>query len=415
MTLSDNDIRTLLHRATDHLTGPPGLLDDIRQGGRRRVVRRRALLTAGLAVTAAASTGGLLRFVGTEGEQPLDPSSPLFAEPTRGDLAGDKDYLRQVRQQWFGLQDPLPDMRGTPHVLWAGSTPAGPAAFIAQRGGTGAAVGWIEPTPDGPRVSSVSPVNEPTRMQDIAQAILLGPERDVLLVLDFGWPVQLSTELRYAPDGKIVRQYQPFAFGDGAGWRHVDRQVRKITVALRRSDGQPGQVFISNASTVLNPEQKQVPVPERFEYTLPGAPLPLGRDETSSALKPYQDFDGTHTQNPRLPRLTIRGLTPDGRRLLVDTIQFDDDPTRVVAMLARGEAEYQAVASGFVDWKAILPVRLRLPDGQGTLVAAPRTTLQHRAGGGRWHDAGPNATLLPTTATEVRVTPNTGPAHTVPL
>lgn len=412
MTLNDNDIRTLLYRATDHLTGPPGLLDDIRRGGRRRVVRRRTLLTAGLAV---AATGGLLKLVGIDGEQPLDPSSPLFAEPTRGDLAGDNDYLRQVRQQWFGLQDPLPDMRGEPHVLWAGSTPAGPAAFIAQRGGTGAAVGWIEPTQEGPRVSSVSSVNEPTRMEDIAQAILLGSQRDVLLVLDFGWPVELSTELRYAPDGKVVRRYQPFVFDDGAGWRHVGRQLGKITVALRRSDGQPVQVFISNASTVLNPEQETMPMPERFEYTLPGASLPQDRDEVLSALEPYQDIDGAHTEDPRLPRLTIRGATPDGRRLLVDTIQFDDDPTRVVAMLARGEAEYQAVASSFVDWKVILPVRLRLPAGQGTLVAAPHAALQHRAGGGRWHDAGRNAALLPATATEVRVTPAAGPAQVVPL
>ncbi|BCB75401.1 hypothetical protein ACFQ1L_31485 [Phytohabitans flavus] len=56
MTLSDNDIRTLLHRATDHLTGPPDLIDDIRRGGRRRVVRRRALLTAGLAVAATGAS-----------------------------------------------------------------------------------------------------------------------------------------------------------------------------------------------------------------------------------------------------------------------------------------------------------------------------------------------------------------------
>ncbi|MFD0745851.1 hypothetical protein ACFQ1L_31490 [Phytohabitans flavus] len=307
------------------------------------------------------------------------------------------------------MQDPLPNMRGEPHVLWAGSTPAGPAAFIAQRGGTGAAVGWIEPTAEGPRVSTVSSVNAPTRMEDIGQAILLGPERDVLLVLDFGWPVELSTELRYAPDGKVVRQYQPFAFDDGAGWQHVGRQLRKITVALRRPNSQPGQVYISNATYVLYPEQKEVPAPEWFEYTLPGAPVPSRRDNTFSALAPYVDFHGAHIEDPRLPRLTVRGATPDGRRLLVETIQFDDDPTRVVAMLARGEAEYQAVASGSVDWTAILPVRIRLPDAQGTLVAAPRAALQHRAGGGRWHDAGRNAALLPATATEVRITPPLAP------
>ncbi|BCB83233.1 hypothetical protein [Phytohabitans suffuscus] len=63
----------------------------------------------------------------------------------------------------------------------------------------------------------------------------------------------------------------------------------------------------------------------------------------------------------------------------------------------------------------IRPRRLRLPAGQGTLVAAPHAALQHRAGGGRWHDAGRNAALLPATATEVRVTPAAGPAQVVPL
>lgn len=110
-----------------------------------------------------------------------------------------------------------------------------------------------------------------------------------------------------------------------------------------------------------------------------------------------------------------RAATPDGRRLLVQTVQYDDDPARVVVLLARGDAPFHAAASGFLDWTAPLPVRLRLPDGQGVLVAAEGAKLSYRVGAGRWHDAGRGAALLPADTTEVRVTPAGGTATTVPV
>ncbi|MDO3700951.1 hypothetical protein Q3W71_04560 [Micromonospora sp. C28SCA-DRY-2] len=113
--------------------------------------------------------------------------------------------------------------------------------------------------------------------------------------------------------------------------------------------------------------------------------------------------------------LTVYGATPDGRRLLLRTIQYDDDPARVIALLARGDAPFQAAASGFADWTAPLPVRLRLPDGQGILIAAEGAALSYRVGAGRWQDAGRNAALLPAGATEVRVTAPDGETATVPV
>lgn len=95
------------------------------------------------------------------------------------------------------------------------------------------------------------------------------------------------------------------------------------------------------------------------------------------------------------------------------TIQYDDDPARAIALLARGDAPFQPAASGFIDWKASLPVRLRLPDGQGVLVAAEGAALSYRVGAGRWQDAGSGAALLPADATEVRVTAAGGTAITV--
>ncbi|GFJ94760.1 hypothetical protein Prum_084020 [Phytohabitans rumicis] len=118
-----------------------------------------------------------------------------------------------------------------------------------------------------------------------------------------------------------------------------------------------------------------------------------------SALAPYIDPAGYHTHNGS-PLLTVYGVTPDGRRLLVQTIQYDDDPSRVIVLLARGDAPFQPVASGFANWKAALPVRLELPDGQGILVAAEGKRITYRLNGTR-HDAAPNAALLPPGATNI--------------
>lgn len=49
-----------------------------------------------------------------------------------------------------------------------------------------------------------------------------------------------------------------------------------------------------------------------------------------------------------------------------------------------------------------LPVRYRLPDGQGWLVAAYGKALSYRTDGD-WHDVGRDAALLPDNATQVRV------------
>ena len=66
------------------------------------------------------------------------------------------------------------------------------------------------------------------------------------------------------------------------------------------------------------------------------------------------------------------------------------------------------MASTAADWSAPLPVRLRLPDNQGVLVAAEGSALSYRVGDGQWQDAGRNAALLPATATDVRVTDANG-------
>ena len=51
-------------------------------------------------------------------------------------------------------------------------------------------------------------------------------------------------------------------------------------------------------------------------------------------------------------------------------------------------------------WKAGVPVRLELPDGQGILVAAEGKRISYRLNGAV-HDAGRNAALLPAAAQDI--------------
>ena len=53
MTVSDADVRNALRCASDDPASSPSLLQDVRRGGRRRVVRRRSVLATGLAVVVA--------------------------------------------------------------------------------------------------------------------------------------------------------------------------------------------------------------------------------------------------------------------------------------------------------------------------------------------------------------------------
>ncbi|KAB1927269.1 hypothetical protein F8280_07825 [Micromonospora noduli] len=420
MTMNDSDVRAILHRATDDLVSPPGLLAEVRRGGRRRVVRRRAVLAAVCAAVVAVPVAGVLDLPGNAGNAQL--ASPLLDEPTRGDLAADVGYLRQVREVWQRQIEQSDDpARGAPNVVWAGDTPAGPAAYVAHATRHGMTVGFVKPTAGGPRVSTLTQVTD-SETDGLEQAVLLGSQRDVLLVLDFGQPVEFSPQLRYKPDGKVERTFEPVAFQDGAAVLSVPPQRTKLTVALSRTPVErQNMIHIDGTSEIYFPDNKDRPAPPLLRHTLPGAEQIWGTDPATKevnapteALAEYIDPVGAHTHNGS-PLLWVYGATPDGRRLLVETVQYDDDPSRVIALLARKYLPFEAVGSTTADWSAPLPVRLRLPDNQGILVAAEGSALSYRIGDGQWQDAGRNAALLPPTATDVRVTDANGTITDVPV
>jgi hypothetical protein len=242
--MTEIDLKDRLTASVADIDAPAELLDRARAGGSRRLRRRRftALATGALAVALVggiAVTGQAI-LADTQPEVAAasaagDPYGFLLKLPTRGDLAGDQAYLDQVVAAWQGSHDKsgnksrgiFDDLRGTPQVAWAGSTPAGRAAIVVQqaylhhhediqldREGLYTLIGFVGPGADGkPKVVADS---YPAPGVGLATGFVVGDGRKALIVLDTGQQVGWSKERLYTADGHSGRQYTPLKFTDGA-------------------------------------------------------------------------------------------------------------------------------------------------------------------------------------------------------
>ncbi|GAA3937688.1 hypothetical protein [Actinoplanes auranticolor] len=408
--MTDTDIRTALEHATGDLRTPPDLLDRVRAGGQRRVVRRRTVLAAGLATIAAGSTAGVLAAGGDGGGATV--ASPLLDRPTRGDLKRDTAFLDRVRAAWREHLGGL-SVRGEAHVAWAGLAPhTGRAAVVAQRVPEQVAspagqisyglTGFVEQTPDGLRVICLE---EMLTGATNATAALIGPDRNVLMVLDDGRGIRYSPAVAYTADGKVSRTFTPLDFRthDGVAFEAITTPTTTIRAALRadvpdaRGDRSVG---LANLSQLIGEAGGGAPVgPEPETRSLTGTD-PQGTADDPWDITGRDGFDDRYGYRITPPPGTwfVRGIVADGRRFAVQTLTGTDDRIRLFLSLNTPEP----VLRGFPDPAAPLPVQVRLPDGLGVVVAAPGR-LRYRVAGGTWLPLDVDAALLPAAADEVEV------------
>ncbi|MFG1993089.1 hypothetical protein ACGFJ7_24235 [Actinoplanes sp. NPDC048988] len=405
--MSDTDIRQALARATDHLEAPPDLLDRVRTGGRRRVVRRRTLLAGGLAagVAGTAAAGWFHR-----------PPSAVPAA-TRGDLAGDRDLLRRVLQTWHEMAGP-----GGARVHWAGSTPAGPVALVAQRIQPAYdALGFVYS--DGDRLRTTGSTFHVPAGTVPPGAVLAGPAHDVLVVATAGRAVEFSPDYRFGADGRVERGFAPLrADADGMAIRRFPAADGVVRVALRQHGDDPA-VPLANLHDVVDTGGADNQIPERITRDLPGWER-AGRATAGGwdirTLPRYSDPHGYHAWTGPT-EWYLRAATPDGRRLVVQTVALDGS-ARVFWMhgpatsaptphyLGRLE---DGLATEIPGGPSVL--HARLPQQLGVAVAALNCALRYRAHGGSWLPVTGPAALLPGAATELEVTPTRGRPILVPL
>ena len=426
--VSEADVRYALERATDDISAPPDLLDRVRAGGRRRVVRRRNVLAGGVAVAVAGVTVPLAR---RRDDSPVRPA-------TRGDLAGDEHLLNRVRQAWL---DRFGGNR--PHVWWAGSTPAGPVALIAQWDPDGQPYhsdgsAAVEPpdqlgfvAQDGDRLVAVPAVEIVPAGTVVPIALLTGRNRDVLVVAGTDQEaVFFSPDFSFDHRGQVRRSFTPLRPGpDAMVVRPVSPQgERTVRIGLRR--GTEGRVSLIDVGEQRQPPP-MLPAPELLDRRLPGwekAWPGLGQIDLGAWDPEHRDgyFDafGYHTwTGPQSWR--ILGALPDGRRLLVRTIVLDSQ-AQVYWVVGRGgdtpQIGYLGPAGPPVSTERLDPVtgplhvlHARLPGRLGVMVAARDAALRYRVRTGAWLPVNGDAALLPDAATAVEVTPRRGRAVTIGL
>lgn len=472
--MTDNGTRTVvaaLHRLSDDVDAPPTVLTDAYRRANRLRRRHRTVLAAVLVLALAAAGTGLQWYANTRpgpDQTAAHTVADLLTQPTRGDLAGDTTYRKQVLAAWQAGSDQWPDAireqkkatyyyapepRDPASVVLAQHTPAGPAAIVVQRaslvivarpGTTPPSglpkeefyVGYLDAGAGGkPALLTVGQYQPTDPVRGLA--FLAGADRSWLVVLSTGDALSFSSGRRYPADAAPTRQFSPIPLNDGVAVVAVPAGAARTELAVavppasRFEDGVPvantqpitknleipdqdNRLFWLGQLWVLPNERAAsaawgVPNLVRHAYgeTLPADPVVSAwrRSFNAEQVDPFATSSGESVWY-------AAGALPDGRAFVVGDGQLGDDPSYLYgAVIDHGKQT--TIYGGKVDPNAALPVRLRFPDGQGWLVAAKGATFQYLTDG--WHDAGTNAALLPANATQVRVTPAHGATTVLPL
>jgi hypothetical protein len=423
-----HDLTTLMREATDGLQPPPDLLAVVRRGGRRRLARRRSA-TGALALLAALAVP--VAVVGAGSEDTTSATTASFAGPlgdgrTHGNLAEDDRYLAEIKAVWSAWRNSHPwreqysKAAGDVRVLWAGTTPAGPAALLAQQidvphgiggitGGTRDAHAYIGTGADGPRVAHAT-FSVDGRMP---QAWYVDPAHRVLAVVDSGRQRGITYRWEYEPNGTARRTFAPLKFTDGISIAVLPDGIDRYTVHVADLPFRTHGDLVGIANVELDGEAARLGLhwndPARQMHLL----LPIGDAEqaigsardTRTAQRVASEVQDALDANTHQAALTthlqdwiVYGRTHDGRQVRVFERQLDNDPARLYALLDGDLLDY-----GPIDRAAALPVQVDLPDGVGWIVAQYGADLEYRTASSGWTDAGRDAALLPASATAARV------------
>ncbi|MFC4856706.1 hypothetical protein [Actinophytocola glycyrrhizae] len=437
--MNATELREHLHGTTPGLALPPAFAETVLRGGRRRRARRRLAVAASVVAVVAVAASATV--VTMREDAPVPVADARLTMPTKGDLAGDKAFLDQARHAW---QEGLPyspeardgyydDLRGDPHVYWAGSTPAGRAAVVLQQvyvhrnnqvpeNGLRTAEGLVAIDPGDGQLKLVT-----TRMigwdePGVADYYKFGPDDRTALIVDNGKP------LHYAFDFTVVQ-------GDDGrrdlrfDWSQAepDDGVAIVTVPPDRSPWEMVAFEGSDPPDLLPVGDYSLMTTTASSYLMLRLTDPSYR--MHSDLLPWGEVTWELGEPLGLPPIALDGRwgvfrsmaqqkdyvvspwtiavgLPDGRVIILKQSQVGTAPPRLIAKVAPDlTAEtMNLIDGGTVDPEAILPVRFRIPDGGGWVVADKGKQLRYRTSpDGPWQDAGRDAALLPDTVREILV------------
>jgi hypothetical protein len=441
--MNTESLTALLHEATDDLETRPGFAGAVLRGGRRRQFRRRMVMATSAATAVALLGGGTYVVVHQDGtEQTTAADDPLLTQPTKGDLAGDQEFLAQAITEWrtglthspFADQNIYDDMRGEPHVYWAGNTPAGKVAVVAQQvnihltnparqneNGPRTAAGLVAIDPKDGKLKLVTDQWEDGDASPQTNRVgdfRFGPDDRTVLITTNGKPIYYSTEplLR---DNKLVRDWHRMPEKDGVALVELPEDIDPAAALVVERDSQPGPEYMERVGSFgLSPASRYLTQAGGDNTINP--PQPTGIRWSYETLSvgstggPQFDINKTYIVEVATKLeysgggyaggYYIRAGLPDGRVAVLSDLQNDAHPARFYVLLVTPDLKYSVYDGGDVNAGEALPVHFRLPDQQGWIIAQLNQPLKYRTSTtGEWQDAGVSAALVPDETVQVQV------------
>ncbi|MEU4396076.1 hypothetical protein [Kribbella sp. NPDC023855] len=448
--MTDTELKERLGATVDGIEAPADLVHRVRTGGARRLRRRRfASLTAtalSLVVLGGAGLVGPDLLDRSDQVQPAksvvtDPYGFLLKGSTRGDLAKDSAYLRQVVEIWNKSHATsanadrgiFNDLRGEARVAWAGQTPGGKAAIVVQRAylhphdniqlegeGIQTLVGYVAEDAAGKQTLIADSYPAPGSGLDLA--FVTGGRTKALVVMDpTGGDFGFSPERIYTPGGS-TRKYEPLKFKDGVSVLGLPADVnldglRVSALPATTPQARAFEIRDNRPPLTAIPDNRLWKNPEPVYATWP---MTDGADDQAKTanddfLKALDSVSDPHAYGTAMSLWVGYGVTANGSRVLLGEQALDEDPTHIYAVLRSPDGKQTVVQGGVPDPKAALPVSIKLPDGQGWAVAQMKAELSYRYGDGAWSAPRKDTTLVPAGQdAEVRITLN-GKTKTVSL
>ena len=270
--MNTTELSAHLRDATDGLTTRPDFADAVLRGGRRRRARRR--LTVAASVLAVAAVAATATIVTQREDAPVPVADVRLTMPTKGDLAGDQAFLDEARAVWERDLPIAPeardryydDLRGEPHVYWAGNTPAGRAAIVLQQvyvhpnsqvieKGLRTAEGLVAVDPGDGRFKLVN-----TRMIGVdavpgqADYYRFGQDDRTLLVVDRGRPLHYDLAPVYAEDAEEIRfEWQRAEPDNGVAVLTAPLRGRRVAAMVYEGNDPPGRMPVGRTPVVPVP------------------------------------------------------------------------------------------------------------------------------------------------------------------
>lgn len=403
------ELKEAMEAATAELDVRPGFVGDVMAGARRRHTRKLLAITAAVALIAGVTTGVVL--TRSPSPEPFTAVDPRLTAATGGDLSGKTDFIAQSLATWnqkTQIGGGVTEVSTDAHVFWMGNTPSGPAALVAQSVRVVHAkdpqtlVGLVH----GNVVVGQEIVSEDGREEGIYR---LGADESTYVVLSLGRNVFWSVNPVRGPDLRYSRVWWQAVLSDGVAVVSAKPEEKAVFV---RAATAPADGDVTRVGERIIPREE----PGRQKAMVPHPGLGWTDVMWASArqepAKPGQSQDklvsedlwrrGYVDYGTEWTLWEVRAWLPDGRFAVVTEANGE-----LVGALYQPDGTFDRALTGSLAAKGTpVPVRLVLPDGQGTLLAERGALLGPEEREDAW--------LAPAGTTAVTVL-RSGDPTTVPL